>query len=129
MSFDLDEKYLVEAEEKLGVSLPPTYRAAMIQKNGGEVKVAGDRWQLIPILDKSDRKRLARTCNDIVRETNEKTKWAGWSEGAICLAENGTGDALVFLTGDKVCDAAVHCWRHETGATCKVAKDFADLAR
>ena len=37
--------------------------------NGGEVAAYNDVWSLHPILDNSDRKRLSRSCNDILRET------------------------------------------------------------
>lgn len=69
MPFPVDIKYVNEAERKLGVKFPPAFVVRMVKENGGEVVTPLDVWQLHPFLDSSDRKRLARTCNDIARET------------------------------------------------------------
>lgn len=129
MPFAVDGKFVSEAEEKLGVKLPESYRNAMITENGGQVVVASDRWDIIPIFDKSDRKRLARTCNDIVRETSAMRSWTGWLDEAVCIAQNGTGDALIFLTVGDRCPETIYYWDHETGGTKIVANSFADLKR
>lgn len=127
MPFDLLEKYILMAEEKIGASLPSSYRNKMMSANGGTVSASSDHWTLHPILDSSDRKRIARTCNDILRETASMKDWVGWPENAIAIAANGGGDALVFLvTGGKI-ESAVHRWDHETGNIKKVAGDFQKL--
>jgi hypothetical protein len=61
MPFDLDERYVQAAEQALGASFPTTYRLAMMSSNGGTVATESDDWELYPIADDSDRKRLART--------------------------------------------------------------------
>src|SRR5262249_46377612 len=74
-----------------------SYRQAMMASNGGEVAAYDDVWNLHPILDKSDRKRLSRSCNDILRETRIMRDWPDWPENAVAVADNGTGDKLPFL--------------------------------
>ena len=74
MPFPLDMRFVREAEAKLGCSLPASYIAQMCRCNGGQVSAglhpfARDTFDLYPILDTTDRKRMARTCNDIIRET------------------------------------------------------------
>ncbi|KAB7615542.1 SMI1/KNR4 family protein [Amylibacter sp. SFDW26] len=129
MPFEVSEEYIIAAESGLGVRLPDSYRELMQKANGGECNVASDLWSLSPILDKSNRKRLARTCNDIVRETKAMSSWVGWPSGAICIAQNGTGDALIFLTEETVCPSTIYLWNHETGNTKIVAQDFSLLKR
>jgi hypothetical protein len=63
MPFNLAERLISAAEEKLGAPLPHYYRQAI--------------WNLHPILDNSDRKRLSRSCNDIVRENRVMRDWPG----------------------------------------------------
>ena len=117
MPLPVEQKWLDDAEVRLGVKLPQSYRDAMANVNGGEINAAGDAWELHPIWDKSDKKRLARTCNDIVRETGVIRKWQGFPQDAVAIAANGYGDKLILLPNDhdpKVLDETVFFWSHET---------------
>ena len=69
MPFPIAAAEIAKTEIKTGFTFPPGLKSRLAEDNGGELEVAGDCWQLIPFLDGSDRKRIARTCNDIVRET------------------------------------------------------------
>jgi hypothetical protein len=129
MPFTLDEKYLRSAEEKLGAKLPDSYRRAMMAANGGEVASDLDDWYLYPIMDNTDRKRFARTCNDIVAETMRLAEWERFPRRALAIANNGEGDQLVFLRSDDRFEAAVYCWSHESGELTQAAEDFAHLER
>lgn len=75
MPFPVDEKYIVETEQKLGLRFPDAFREKTQRDNGGEVDTPADQWQLHPFLDASDKKRLSRTCNSILRETENARKW------------------------------------------------------
>jgi hypothetical protein len=101
----------------------------MMKQNGGVVLCDHDTWNLHPIWDKSDKKRLKRTSNDVTRETNAMASWTGWPRNAVCIAANGTGDALIFSADSASCDDAVYRWSHETGQLKKIAKGFSDLQR
>jgi hypothetical protein len=46
----------------------------MMKENGGVITLGDDVWQFNPLLDKSDKKRIVRTCNDIVVETYSAKK-------------------------------------------------------
>ncbi|MHA6262370.1 SMI1/KNR4 family protein [Arenibacterium sp. CAU 1754] len=129
MPWPVDEQYVVECERNLGISLPKSYRASMIAENGGEVICDNDTWKLHPIWDKSDKKRLKRTANDVLRETKAMRAWSGWPDSAVCIAGNGTGDALLFLANGSDCETAIHRWNHETGQTKKIQDDFSKLKR
>jgi SMI1/KNR4 family protein SUKH-1 len=127
MPFELPEPYLIAAEQQLGARLPPPYRAAMLASNGGEIEVEDDVWILYPIADNSDRKRIARTCNHVIRETERWREWSGFPTNAIAIGENQSGDVLVLLqSGDKFLPS-VHVWSHETRQLDEVAEDFRDL--
>jgi hypothetical protein len=104
MAFDVSEDCVAKAEAALGARLPDAYRRHMMRCNGGELAVGDDDWQLHPVFDDTDRRRAARTCNDIVRET---AACAGWSRFP----------------------PAPQLWRHETGELVPLADDFDALAR
>lgn len=129
MPWPVSEKYVLDCENELGATLPDSYRTAMINDNGGAVICDRDTWNLHPMWDKSDKKRLKRTFNSVVRETNSMTGWTGWPGNAICIAANGTGDALILTSDQGQCDPAVYRWNHETGQTKKIVDDFSELQR
>lgn len=129
MAFNLSEQYVLETEVALGATLPDSYRAAMISNNGGTVEAAGEDWELIPIRDASDKKRLARSCNDIVRETTSFREWSGFPEDAVAIAANGSGDCIVFVREGDRFNPQPHIWSHETGALIKISDDFAVLGQ
>ena len=127
MPFPVDAKQIEATEQKIGAKFPSWFRTHMMCSNGGEVEAADDVWILHPFLDASDRKRLARTCNDIVRETEQAKKWTGWPANALCIASNGGGDHLAFLVEGTEVAPAVYAWWHETGELQEVADDFIEL--
>ena len=122
---------MLQTQAKLGRVLPHGYVARMCRQNGGEVNAGQDVWELFPIFDGSDRKRLSRTCNDIVRETERARKRPDFPPAAIAIGANGSGDLLILLPdsdGERYADA-VYWWDHETGAIEQVADGFEDLER
>jgi len=128
MSFDVAERHVQAAEAALGVSFPAMYRLAMMKCNGGTVATEDDDWELYPISDDSDRKRLARTLNGVVPETQRARSWRGFPSSAVALANNGEGDQLVFLANGGELGPAVFAWRHETYERILIAADFSSLA-
>ena len=134
MPFPVDKLYVEEAEQSLGVLFPDSFRSEMQRRNGGVVvdPVWEMTWQLHPFLDRSERKRLARTCNDIIRETDEAKQWRNFPRVAVAIAFNGGGDLMVFMPeaeGGGQLGAVVFLWDHETGDLIEAAPDFAALKR
>jgi hypothetical protein len=127
--FELDERFIIAAEQRLGASLPYSYRRAMMTSNGGQVYAYDDVWNLHPILDTSDRKHLKRSCNDILRETEFMRDWPGWPENALAIGENGGGDRLILLRVNRQYDPTVYVWLHDTDEVVAVAEVFSDLKR
>ena len=129
MPFPIDENYVSQTEEKLGVTFPQAFREKMMAENGGEVKTPADAWQLHPFFDASDKKRLKRTCNDIVRETCAAREWRGFPDGAVAIGSNGGGDLLILMPSEngQALQQTVFWWDHETGAVSKVADSFDSL--
>ncbi len=130
MPFPTTLEFIVEAESQLGVQLPKSFRAHLLASNGGEVDVEDDTWQVYPVFDKSDRKRIARTANHIVYETKQARSWPGFPEQAIAIADNGSGDKLVYLPSahdPKQLGSALLLCNLETRQTSVVAEDFGKL--
>ena len=129
MPFPVDEKFIEATEKKIGARFPDAYRAKMLRENGGEFQTDADAWEFNPVFDTSDRKRLSRTCNDILRETEAARRWRGWPDNAVSIAQNGFGDHLVFLIleGGQM-DEKVYFWWHETGELKVLAPTFEALA-
>jgi hypothetical protein len=116
MPFPVEVALIHEAEPQLGKKLPMDLRLRLHRNNGGEIWAAGDVWQLFPVSDASDRRRITRTANHIVRETRAARARAGFPEGAIAIAENGGGDVLIVRAGSE----NIEFWDHETGEWCAV---------
>ena len=129
MPFNLAERFIRAAEDELGAPLPHTYRQAMMASNGGEVAAYDAVWNLHPILDKSDRKRLSRSCNDILRESRMMREWPHWPDNAVAIADDGTGDKLLFLRQGRLYQPEVYVWLHDTGELIEVAQSFSELRR
>jgi hypothetical protein len=130
MPFPVDEKFVVKTEDKLGVRFPASFRNKMMENNGGEVQTPPDAWNLYPFFDTSDKKRIKRTSNDIVRETNKAREWPNFPEGAIAIGSNGSGDQLIFIkkTNNHLeLNKSVFWWDHETGNINKIADDFKEI--
>ena len=130
MPFPVDVAYVKSAEAKLDVAFPLGFVARMVLENGGEIQIEGDLWWLHPFLDTSDKTRLKRTCNDIVRETESARKWRGFPPNAVAIAANGTGDQLILLPSPpqpQRLQDAVFIWDHETGEVSQIADDFFEL--
>jgi SMI1 / KNR4 family (SUKH-1) len=124
MPFDLAESFLLAAERELGAYLPKSYRLAMLQENGGEIETDDDDWQQYPVADTSDRKRLSRSANHILKETESCRGWARFPENALAIAGNGAGDRLVLLKQGDGFAPEVYAWLHESEELIKVANDF-----
>jgi hypothetical protein len=130
MPFPITAEEIAKTESKLGLTFPLGFKARMIRDNGGEIKAADDYWQLIPFFDTSDKKRLARTCNDIVRETKSASEQPGFPEGAVVVADNGTGDLLLLVpteTDSKALGEEIYFWNHETRETELVSASIQEL--
>ncbi|GMU59395.1 MAG: hypothetical protein AMXMBFR34_11580 [Myxococcaceae bacterium] len=87
------------AEARLGVRFPTDFVAGMRALNGGEVRAVADVWVVCPFLDTSDRKRLSRTSNDIVRETLSFRQLEWFPPGAVVVAVLNQ-DCLVLVPAD-----------------------------
>jgi hypothetical protein len=127
MPFNLDEKYVLATEQELGAKLPDSYRRSMQLENGGELETEDHAWQQFPIADLSDRKRIARTCNHILAETESSQRWNNFPANALAIADNGAGDRLVLLREGPAFGSAIYIWHHETGRITKLADDFSVL--
>jgi len=127
MPFDLDERYVEEVEATLGARLPPAYRAAMIQRNGGEYEMDFRRWFFYPIFDRSDRKRMVRTSNHIASETSTSRTYGHFPNDALAIANDDEGNQLVLLqSGDHFGDT-LYVWDHDTGEVARIASDLSEL--
>ncbi|MEM1178462.1 MAG: SMI1/KNR4 family protein [Acidobacteriota bacterium] len=130
MPFPVQERYIEAVETKLGVKLPQDYRQKLMRENGGELALPPDHWELFPVLDTSHKKRLKRTCNDIVLETKNSQKWAGFPPQGVAIGTNGGGDKLVFMpsASDPLQLAPdLLRWDHETGRLHRIPSTLDEL--
>lgn len=130
MPFPVDKKYIQDAEKELGLIFPNVFIEKMCEENGGELETDEDAWQLFPFFDQSDSKRISRTCNHIILETNNAREWATFPEDAIAIGENGCGDYLILTTdplNDKQLLDTIHVWRHETSEIETIADNIFEL--
>lgn len=121
MAFDVSEELIAATEAEIGRRLPAELRSQLAANNGGYVPDhAGREWQLHPVRDDTDRKRLGRTANDILRETKSAKKWTGFPDDAYAVGADGMGNLLVMLPGSQ----SLHAWDHETGQISHVVLDW-----
>ena len=124
MPFNLSEEQLSQTENELGAKLPHEYREAMKLDNGGEASTKEDDWEFYPIKDTSDRKRLSRTCNHIVNETESCKGFGNFPEEAVAIASNGLGDQMVLIKENGQFQSKVYLWLHESGELQELAATF-----
>lgn len=132
MPFPLSESELAKTEAKIGARFPASFRSAMLAENGGTIVTDEDDWEQYPFFDTSDRKRLSRTSNDILRETEQARQWPGFPADGWAIASNGCGDHLYFKRSPADparFEATVYAYWHETGESSVLAGDFAELAK
>jgi hypothetical protein len=118
MPFPIEQRFIEETESEMGFRFPPAFKEKMMAMNGGEVVVSDDDWQLFPSLDKSDNKRLSRTCNHIGLETANAREWRTFPPQAVAIGSNGNGDLLVLMPDEAERTQLRECifiWGHETG--------------
>ncbi|GGH27587.1 SMI1/KNR4 family protein [Sphingobacterium alkalisoli] len=130
MPFPVNTKYIIETEKELGLIFPHNFKTKMTEENGGELMTDDDDWQLFPFFDKSDKKRISRTSNHIVLETNQAKQWDNFPTNGIAIASNGSGDFLILLPAkenNKQLGNEIYIWFHETGEIEKIADAIEDL--
>lgn len=129
MPFNLSEEQLSQTEKELGSKLPHDYREAMKLDNGGEASTEEDEWEFYPIKDTSDRKRISRTCNHIINETESCKGFGNFPEEAVAIASNGLGDHMVFIKESGCFLNTVFLWLHETGELQELAATFNEIEK
>lgn len=95
MPFPVSEEFLEAAERELGRRFPEPLRSRLVGHNGGEVRDEEEDWQLHPVWDSSDKERMRRSANHVVKETRQAREWRGFPADAIAIGENGSGDRLI----------------------------------
>lgn len=126
MAFPVDEQYIRAAEKELGVVFPPIYRQYLSECNGGEL----GEFTLFPVWDTSERKRLVRTSNHIVRETEAAREWSGFPADVQPIAYC-SGDYLVLRADDSgALSDTIWLWEHDgEGELLREAEDIRDYER
>lgn len=127
MAFDISEEQVAATESQIGRKLPPVYRRIMIANNGGTAFDEEDQWDIHPIKDTSDRKRLSRTCNHVLAETKSAQEWSGFPKDALAIGGNGFGDVMLVLPSQSdpsVFDDQIFAYWHETSEVKPLAADL-----
>ena len=127
MAFDISEEQVAATEAELGRKLPPKYRSMMMTNNGGTAFDDEDQWDIHPIRDTSDRKRLSRSCSHILVETKSSQEWRGFPKDALAIGDNGFGDVMMLLPSPadpSVYGDRIYAFLHETGEVKPLADDL-----
>lgn len=119
MPFPIDEKHISAVEAQIGWQFPSDLRQRLLWNNGGEITANDDVWTLYPIWDPSDQKRMKRTINHVLHETQVARQWPNFPADALAIAENGGGDRLIVRPNAP----RIEWWDHETGITEPVTID------
>lgn len=128
MAFPVEEKFIEKAEAELEVKFPTSFRNKMMRLNGGGVEVKTDYFELPPFYDTSDKKRIKRTCNSIVHETNTARDHYRLPKNLIVIGNNGGGDVLVYkIVENGEIEPTVYWLDHETEELVFAASDFSEL--
>lgn len=127
MALDLDEKFIISAENKLAVTFPASYRLSMMQNNGGcVISPNGEEagvWFLFSFLDSSDKKCLKRTAVDIVRENHTAWNDYGLPKNLYAIG-NADEEYLVFnKKDDNTLEDTVYIFNPQDGLI-ELAADF-----
>lgn len=115
MAFTTTAACIDAAEDELGVAFPLPLRRRWLAENGGALLAAGRHWELFPVRDTSDRRRLKRTANHVVLETTLGRGWPGFPARGVAIARDGGGDLLILLPAPDPSaglDDRVFIWRH-----------------
>ncbi|MEL6362711.1 MAG: SMI1/KNR4 family protein [Pseudomonadota bacterium] len=123
MPFPVDISFIEAAEKSLGSKLPDPLRVHLQRDNGGEFMIGEEPWWLFPVWDDSDRKRVSRTANHIVKETELARSDSGLPGDAITIAHDGGGNYLFFKAGTD----EFRFWDHETGDEGPVEIEWAQV--
>ena len=132
MAFPIDVKYIEESEKELGLLFPESFKQKMMKCNGGELIYNDNDWQIIPFFDKVDKKRISRTCNHIIRETNEAKQWSGFPNNAITIGYDSYGNKLILLPkrlNKKKLQETIYEWNHKTGKIIKIATNINEFEK
>jgi len=129
MAFPLDEKYIKETETEFNVKFPSEFKNRMIKSNGGELLISDKfKFELYPFLDKTDRKRISRTCNHIGLETKNAREWNGFPDNVIAIGADGYGNQLTLThNGNGNLTEELYFWNHETRQMEKIAESINKL--
>jgi len=128
MPFPIDEKYVIETESELNVKFPNGFKTRMIKINGGELITDEFEFELYPFFDKSDKKRISRTCNHIGLETKNAREWNGFPANGIAIGADGFGNQLILThNGNGNLTDKLYFWNHETREVEKIAESINKL--
>lgn len=128
MPYPIDEKYIKETELELNVKFPNEFKARMIKINGGELITDEFEFEIYPFFDKSDKKKISRTCNHIGLETENARKWNGFPKNGIAIGSDGFGNLIILThSGNGILTDKVYFWNHETGKQSIIAKSINEL--
>ena len=128
MPFPVDEKYILESESNLNVRFPIEFKTRMMDLNGGEWAINEYVFELYPFFDKSDKKRISRTCNHIELETKNAQDWEGFPENGIAIGTDGFGNYILLTHhGNGMLSDEIYFWNHETRQIHKIAESINKL--
>ena len=114
MGDPVEEQYIAAAERQLGVTFPLHYRTWLSRFNGGELEIDSVWWDLHPVADASDPRRIGPTWDHVCRQTDLAGLQGGFPKEAIAIGDDGSGDRLVLIGRAPGAELELAVWRHAT---------------
>lgn len=120
MNLGADPESIKAAETVLNCALPPLFKGILMVCNGFECP---PDWRITGVWDKMN----ARRATDNLVYQNTDARWEIMPADLLAIADNGTGNRLVFRKEGECALEKIYVWNHETNKVKPWSKTLADL--
>lgn len=126
----IDAVRIKNAEDGLGVTFPPIYRAWILKKNGGTIRFKDETWTVNPIFDDTDRQTMRKTASHLVADTSFARGYPTFPSGGVSIAQLNVSRLVLMPRADaKRLEEQVFFWAPDVEEPELIANDVAELER
>jgi len=126
----IDAARIKNAEDGLGVTFPPVYRAWIRTRNGGTVRFKDETWTVNPIFDDTDRQTMRKTASHVVADTSFVRNYPTFPKGGVSIAQLNVSRLVLVPKADaSQLGEQVYYWDPDSDEPELVADDVIALDR